>query len=270
MIGHPPPILFHIGSVNVHTYGVVMALAILVAWLWAERRAKSAAILPALINDVFFWAVISGLVGARLGFVIQELSYYHTHWQEAVALWQGGLSFHGALVGGIIGGYLALRSRKATGLFWHLADAASAPLLAAAAIGRLGNWANQELYGYPTTHPWGIAIDAAHRLPGYEQSASFHPTFAYEAILNLLGVMILIFLLERRRILEIRNLKLEIGESFLFAIGWYGLTRGITEIWRIGDRVVGPFSLAQIISFLMILGAIGLIRYGSSLTKTKS
>ena len=124
-----------------------------------------------------------------------------------------------------------------------------------AAIGRLGNWANQELYGYPTSLPWGITIDPAHRLPGYESFTTFHPTFAYEAILNLIGLLILIILLENGQKFVTRHSSFEIvpaGASFLFALAWYSLARGITEIWRISDRLAGSLSLAQLISIGLI------------------
>lgn len=251
MIGRPPSILFRFGTVAVHTYGVIIAGAVLVAWLWAERRAARHKLPLVLTNDVFFWAVIGGFLGARLGFVIQQISYYQQHWLAIFAIWQGGLSFHGGLVGGTLAAWIVLRSHKSLRHFWPLADAISAPLLVAAAIGRLGNWVNQELYGYPTHVPWAITIDAAHRLPGYVPFSSFHPTFAYELLLNLVGAFLIIWVIERLP-------RPFAGRSFSFALGWYGIARGITEIWRISDRIVGPFSLAQIVSILLIVGAIRL------------
>lgn len=249
---HPPEILFTLAGLPIRTYGVMLAVAITLGFLWAQRRAKHIDLPKQLLSDVLFWTVIGGLIGARLGFVVQEFDYFWRQPMEILALWQGGLSFHGGLVGGLLGGLITLALKKQLHYFWTMADITAAPLLLGAIIGRLGNWANQELYGYPTTLPWAITIDSVHRLPGYENFSMFHPTFAYEMLLNLLGIVILIFLFERKRRLEIRNLKLKIGESFLFALAWYSLARFITEIWRIGDRLLGPLSLAQLISLTII------------------
>lgn len=256
MAVHIPAVLFTIGAVSVHTYGVIIAIAVAVAWLWADKRARGQHIDAALANDVFFWAVVSAFIGARLGFVIQETGYYSHHVGEIFAIWQGGLSFHGGVVGGVLGGYLVLQRAKQLKYFWQLADAVSAPLLLAAAIGRLGNWVNQELYGYPTHVPWAIFIDPAHRLPGYAQFATFHPTFAYELILNLIGVLLIVLVVERLG-------KPFHGKAFSFALGWYGLARGVTEIWRISARLLGPLSLAQLVSIFMLLiaGAIAYRQY---------
>ncbi|MBI4175557.1 prolipoprotein diacylglyceryl transferase, partial [Candidatus Berkelbacteria bacterium] len=228
MTWHPPEILFALDSVSVHTYGVVLAIAIGVAFLWGERRAVARGLPKHLASDIFFWAVLGALVGARLGFVMQEFGYFSAHPPEILAFWQGGLSFHGGLVGGLIAGLIVLKKRHAMTQFWLLADAAAAPLLLGAAIGRLGNWANQELYGYPTDVPWAITIDAAHRLPGYEAFATFHPTFAYEIILNLTGLLILLFLLEKKKPLQATSYKLQAGKTFLFFLAWYSLARGLT------------------------------------------
>ena len=255
---HPPEILVSLGSLEIRTYGVILAMAIGSAFLWGDRRAKNRGIDPQLAGDIFFWAIIGALLGARLGFVLQEFGYFRDHLGEILAIWQGGLSFHGGLVGALIAGLIFLRVKKQLALFWPLADAAAAPLLLGAAIGRLGNWANQELYGYPTTKPWAIVIDAAHRLPGFETFTTFHPTFAYEALLNVLGILILLFFIEKNQPLTATSYKLQAGRNFLFVLAWYSIARGITEIWRIGDRLVGPLSLAQLISIAMIILAGGL------------
>ncbi len=255
MLWHPPETIITNGNFDIRTYGLLLALAIVTTYSWAEYRAKKNGLTSHLASDVFFWAIIGAMIGARLGFVIQELGYFQTHLAEVFAVRAGGLSFHGGLVGGLLAGLIVLKKHQAMGQFWLLADAAATPLLLGAAIGRLGNWANQELYGYPTSLPWGITIDPAHRLPGYESFTTFHPTFAYEAILNLIGLLILIILLENGQKFVTRHSSFEIvpaGASFLFALAWYSLARGITEIWRISDRLAGSLSLAQLISIGLI------------------
>lgn len=246
----PPEVLLTFGGLEIRTYGVLLGLAILVGLVWANRRARHMGADPKLADDVFFWSTLGGIIGARLGFVIQDLPHYFTQPLTIFQVWQGGLSFHGALVGGILAGYLLLRHKHQLDQFWRLANVAAAPILLGASIGRLGNWANQELYGFPTSLPWAIAIDPVHRLLGYEQFTSFHPTFAYEAIINLLGLGILIGGIEKK---PPRFLPRGYHWSFIFVIAWYGLARGITEIWRISDRVIGPLSLAQLVSIGMII-----------------
>lgn len=256
---HPPEIFVAFGGLAVHTYGLILASAILIAFLWAESRVKNYEIDPGIAGEIYFWAVAGGLLGARLGFVVQEISYYSRHLVEILAIRDGGLSFHGAIIGGVLGGWLAMRYFRQTQYFWQLADAAAFPVLLGAVLGRLGNWANQELYGYPTNLPWGIAIDQGHRLPGYEQFSAFHPTFTYEALLNLVGLGILLLIECKSQKSKVKNtvqkskILSDPGALFLLMLAWYSLARGITEIWRISDRLVGPLSLAQIVSLGTIL-----------------
>ena len=274
-MNHPPEVLITIGRLPIRTYGVMLAIAIVAAYSWAERRATRAGISLNLTNDLFFWAVIGGILGARLGFVIQEFGYFEHHLAEIFAFRAGGLSFHGGLVGGLIAGLIVLNKRRVLNQFWLLADVAAAPLLLGAAIGRLGNWANQELYGYPTTLPWAISIDPAHRLPGYENFTTFHPTFAYEMLLNLIGLLILLWLEKINKqqatsknttqnskpLFSIHHRLFTPGFSFLFTLAWYSLARFTTEIWRIGDRLLGLLSLAQLISFVLIVVVIGAVMH---------
>lgn len=263
---HPPETFLTIAGIELRTYGLILGVAIVIAFLWSAKRALKAGIPKIPTENILFWTVVGGLLGARIAFVLQNTGFYFENPLEILAIRSGGLSFHGALVGGLVAGYFALKNYRLLSKFWLLADAVSAPLLLAAAIGRLGNWANQELYGYQTDRPWGIFIDSLHRLPGYEQFSSFHPTFAYEAVLNIVGVTVLLFIEGKRQKAKGKissqnskpltthySLLTQPGTMFLFALAWYSLARGITEIWRIGDRVVGPLSLAQIVSILTII-----------------
>lgn len=250
---HPPQIFLWFGTLPITFYGVMMAGAIAIAAWWTIIRARQRHLSLPLVEDTIFWAVLGGILGARLGFVLQQsLDFFETPW-TILAVWDGGLSFHGALVGGIVAALIFLKNKQQLHAFPRLADLGALPILLAAAIGRLGNWANQELYGYPTDLPWGVVIDLTHRLPGYEAFTSFHPTFAYEAILNLVWVAILL-------VMEAKSQKLKLlgrpGTISLLALGWYAIARGITEVWRISDRVLGPLSLAQLISLGLLLAVV--------------
>lgn len=253
---HPPQVLVWFGDLPITFYGLSMATAIAVAAYWVLGRARRAHLPQGPIEDALFWTVLGGIVGARLGFLIQQDASFHVNPWHWIALWEGGLSFHGALFGGAAAALIFLKQKQRLNLFPTLADLGSVPILLAAAIGRLGNWANQELYGGPTDAPWGIMIDPAHRLPGYETFTSFHPTFAYEAMLNMIGVAVLLSMAVKSESSKSKIQKLleRPGTLGLLALGWYAIARGITEIWRISDRVIGPFSLAQLISLLILVG----------------
>lgn len=241
----PPEVLFNLGSLSIHTYGVLLATAIVLGFWWVEVRTRRTNIGVKLVGDIFFISVVAAIVGARLGFVVQNLSYYLDNPIQILAFRQGGLTFYGGLAAGIIVMAILLLRRKKIHLFSTLAGIAAAPLFLGDIFVRLGNWSNQELYGYPSTLPWTIQIDSVNRLPGFENFSTFHPTFAYESILNLIGLFVLLFIVER--------IKAPAASSFYFFLIWYAASRFITEIWRISDRILGPLSLAQIISLGIIL-----------------
>lgn len=218
--------VWHLGPLPIRAYGLIIACAILVAVYWSARRYQARGGDPELFYDVALWAVPAGIVGARIYHVITSPDAYFGRDGNpllALAIWNGGLGIWGAVAGGALAAWLVVRHRGQR--LGPVADALAVPLLAAQAIGRWGNWFNQELFGGPTTLPWGLRIDAAHMPAGYAAGTLFHPTFLYECLWNLGGVGVLL-LIDRR-------LKIKSGQLFASYIMVYTLGRVWIEMLRI-------------------------------------
>ena len=206
-----------IGPLSIHFYGLTLLLAIVAAVVitgirWTRRGGDWD-----LIFRVAVWGVASGIVGARLYHVVTSWNELPNHWWGPFAIWKGGLGIWGGVaLGCVVGGVVAHRSGASVA---RLADCVAPGLLVAQGIGRFGNWWNQELFGKPTNLPWGLEIDPAHRPLQYVESATFHPTFLYEA-LWCFGAAGLLLLLERR---------FRIRPGGLFAI--YVIVYSIGRLW---------------------------------------
>lgn len=176
-----------------HIYGLMIALGVLAAIWLSRRRWASWGHDPDLVIDLAYWGVPGGLIGARLYHVITDYNrlYVDDFW-GIFRIWDGGLGIPGGILGGVIAGWICARRRNAP--VPDLMDMVAPALPLAQAIGRLGNWFNQELFGRPTDLPWGLRIDVEHRPLELIAFATYHPTFAYEALWNLglVGVLIAI------------------------------------------------------------------------------
>lgn len=245
----PGAIAFQIGPLVVRWYGILMATAIVVALWLAHRQARKEG-LPA---DDFIsagqWAILAGLVGARAYEVIFNWDYYGQFPSKIIAVWEGGLAIHGGLIlGPAVGIFLAWR--------WGLPilrglDVAAPPLAIAQAIGRWGNFFNEEAFGRPTDLPWKLFISPPHRPLEYAQSEYFHPTFLYESLWDLLVFGVLIFWLRDR-------LERAPGALFLAYLGLYSAGRLFTEGLRTDALMLGPLRIAQVVSLLgMAVAAVG-------------
>jgi prolipoprotein diacylglyceryl transferase len=192
---------FHIGPLFVHAYGLAyvfaVAAAILVArWGWRRKGGD-----PNLPQETALWAFPAGLIGGRIYFLITTPSQIPPHWWGALAIWKGGLGIWGGIAGGaVVGIYYVWRRLRSWEDVKRFADVTAPGLLVAQAIGRIGNYFNQELFGKPSTLPWALKIDPAHRPPGYTNFATFQPTFLYELIWNLGLAGFLIYLGQKRNI----------------------------------------------------------------------
>ena len=166
-----------------HWYGVMYAVAVLAAILVTARRWERLGGDRALVYQVALWGFPAGIVGGRLYFLATSWNEVPDHWWGPFAVWQGGLGIWGGIAAGTLAGLLVLRRHRAD--IPRFLDAAAPALLVAQSIGRVGNWFNQELFGGPTSLPWGLEISPAHRPAGYAHDATFHPTFLYEIVWNL-------------------------------------------------------------------------------------
>jgi prolipoprotein diacylglyceryl transferase len=171
---------------------------VLAAVVITTRRWQALGGHRSLVEEVALWGFPAGLVGGRLYHLVTSWNEVPDHWWGPFAIWKGGLGIWGGIAGGTLAGSWVLRRRHAD--IPRFMDAAAPALLVAQAIGRVGNYFNPELFGGPTTLPWGLEIDASHRPAGYAQFATFHPTFLYELLWNLLLAVALVSLGRRRAI----------------------------------------------------------------------
>ncbi|MFH1255307.1 MAG: prolipoprotein diacylglyceryl transferase [bacterium] len=186
---HPSPILFSIGPINIHWYGFFIALGFLSALRAAIYLAKPHNIKKETIIDLSIWLIIFGIIGARIYDVFLEWRYFSSNFFDIFKIWQGGLAIHGAIIGGMAAVFMFGKKYKEN--FWRLTAIIASVLPLGQAIGRWGNYFNQELFGYPTNLPWGIPITAANRPLQYINSEYFHPAFLYESLGNLIIFIIL-------------------------------------------------------------------------------
>ena len=214
-----------IGPLELRAYGLMIALGALAAVAWSRRRQAARGGDPEDMSTIALWAVPAGLVGSRLYHVATDWRSFQGRWEDVPALWQGGLGIPGGLMAGVMVGVLVARRR---GLSMAGAMDVMVPTIPVAqAIGRWGNWFNQEVFGRPTDLPWALEIDAAHRPSGYSEAATFHPTFLYEGLWNV-ALAVFLVRIERRGVLRPGYL---VG---LWVFG-YGLGRLWVEALRV-DR----------------------------------
>ena len=201
-IPSPSSSVWHIGPIPIRACALCILTGVFVAVWWSDRRYRARGGRPEVVLDVAIVAVPAGIVGARLYHVLSSPDDYfgpNGDLSRIPQTWLGGLGIWGGIAGGVLAGVLLLRHRGLR--IAPLADAVAPALLVAQAIGRLGNWFNQELYGAPTTLPWGLQIDDAHLPAGsaYPPGTLFHPTFLYEALWNLVGAALLVWIGRRMR-----------------------------------------------------------------------
>lgn len=255
MFQSPGSIAFSIGPFSVHWYGILIGLGILLAYFYASAEFKRRKIDRKHLDDMVFWLVLAGILGARIYYVLFTSGYYFAHPLEALAIWKGGLAIHGALIGGALTFAIYVLKHK---LKWTLyADAIAPGMLLAQAIGRWGNFFNSEAFGAPTQLPWKLFIPEQNRPAQYVDFSYFHPTFLYESLWNLLGFALLVWLARRggRQAGEHRA-----GYVFFTYFIWYSVGRFFIESLRTDSLYMGQFRAAQIASVLLFsLGLAGLI-----------
>ncbi|BCJ34996.1 prolipoprotein diacylglyceryl transferase 1 [Actinocatenispora thailandica] len=225
-IPSPTQSVVHLGPLPIRAYALCIVAGIVLACVITERRLRARGAPPWTVLDIAVWAVPFGIVGARLYHVITDPELYFTagrDWVGAFKIWDGGLGIWGAVAGGALGAWIACRRRGLP--LSVVADALAPGLPVAQAIGRWGNWFNQELYGKPTNLPWAVHIDPAHRIIGYEQYATYQPTFLYECVWDLL-VALAVWLLDRR-------FRFGRGRAFALYVALYVFGRFWVESLRI-------------------------------------
>jgi len=242
---------FYIGPVYIYYYGVLIMLGALAALWLAIKEAKYRKLDSEIVWDVVPWILIAGIIGARIWHVLTPsksmgvgVEYYFQNPIEILKVRKGGLGIPGAIMGGLVALIIYCRSKKLNFFTW--ADVIVPGVALAQAIGRWGNFINQELYGAPTDLPWAIHIDAANRLPEYAQYETYHPLFLYESLWNLMNMYLLI-VLER----QFKD-KLIPGDLLFTYLIVYPLGRFLLEFLRIDTSMVGGININQI-SMLVVM-----------------
>ena len=222
----PSRAVWHLGPVPIRAYAICIVLGVLIALLVADRRYRRIGGRPGLILDVATLAVPFGLIGARAYSVITNYQLYvgHRHdWTDILRIWDGGIGIPGAIAAGALGAWIACR--RAGVAFAPVAGAAAPGLAFGQAAGRWGNWFGQQLYGRPTTLPWGIEIAPEHRVRGYENFATFQPAFLYESIWDVLVGLLVIY--------AVRRFLLTGDRAFALYAGAYAVGGFLTQSLRI-------------------------------------
>jgi prolipoprotein diacylglyceryl transferase len=219
---------FELGPIRVHFYALFILIGIALAIWIGSRRFKQRGGQAGMILDIALWAVPFGIVGGRIFHVLTHWDYYFyagADLTKVFAVWEGGLAIFGALILGSVGAFIGARTAGIK--FLAFADAIAPGVLVAQAIGRIGNYFNNELFGLPTTLPWGLEISTANPAypAGLPAGVLFHPTFLYELIWNLMGFAVLIWL--------DRKLKLRWGQMFAAYLITYSIGRAFIESIRI-------------------------------------
>lgn len=241
---------FQLGPVTIHIYALCLLTGIAAAWAIGLRRWRARGGSSENFETVLLWAIPIGVLGARFYHVITHLGDYfgptaNQHWW---AIWEGGIAIYGAIGFGALAAFLVARRHGVA--FAALADSLAPGIAIGQALGRFGNWFNQELYGLPTDLPWALEIDPAHRVPGLEDYATFHPTFLYESVWNVLVAGALIW--------ADRKFRLGRGKVFALYVALYGFGRIFTESLRTDYSydVFGPLRFNAAVAMLICLAGV--------------
>ena len=249
-IPSPSSSVWHVGAFPLRAYALCIIAGIAVAMVIGNRRWRARGGTADGLESVLVLAIPAGIIGARLWHVATDYELYvgpGRHLVDALKIWNGGLGVWGAVAGGALGAYVIARRRGI--VFPALLDAVAPAILVAQAIGRLGNWFNQELFGRPTTLPWALEIAPQFRPSGYGQYATFHPTFLYELLWDLAVAAVLV-VLDRR-------FQLGHGKVFALYVMLYSVGRFWIEALRIDTvNTIGGFRLnnyTALIAFVVAL-----------------
>ena len=243
----PGAIAFQLGPVVIRWYGILMATAIVVGLWLGHRRARREGLPADDIISAGQWAILAGLVGARLYEVAFNWDYYGRFPAKIIAVWEGGLAIHGGLIAGpLVGAWLAWRWRLPV---LRALDIAAPPIALGQAIGRWGNFFNEEAFGRPTDLAWGLYISPPQRPLGFAQHEYFHPTFLYESLWNLAVFAVLVAWLRPRWAARP-------GALFFGYVGLYSIGRFVIEPLRLDSFWLGSLRVPQLASLLGIAVAV--------------
>lgn len=283
------PVFLKIGSFELHYYGLMYALAFIVGTFLAKKMAKERNFDEKIIDDYAFVAIISGLIGGRLYYVLFNLDYYLSYPLEIPAVWHGGMAIHGGIIGGIIGTFIYGKIKKINPFL--LGDYAAAPFILGQAIGRIGNLMNGEIHGVPTFTPfsvifsikpkfsewyayyqnlsvlekinfpdlvpWGLVFPLTSPAGQEFPNLALHPAMVYELILNFIAFCIIWFILRKKE-------NLAVGTMWWTYIILYSINRIIVSFFRAEDLMILGIRAPHLVSFIMIVIAILFLKLGKN------
>lgn len=246
-----------IGTFTIHFYGIIIMVGVLAATFVAQQEADRRGQDGQLVWDLLIWVLVAGIIGARIWHILTPMpdlvakgitpGYYLTHPLAAIAIWNGGLGIPGAVIGGVLALFFFARRHHLPFPTWL--DLLAPSLALGQAIGRWGNFFNQELYGAPTRLPWAIYIDPQHRYPGYADVAYYHPLFLYESLWDLANMALLLWLARRFRD------RLRPGDLFLVYLIVYPVGRFLLEFLRMDASQVAGVNANQAVMGVVAVAA---------------
>jgi phosphatidylglycerol---prolipoprotein diacylglyceryl transferase len=254
----PDPIALRLGPLDIHWYGIAYAVGLAAVYVLLTRLAERRGLNAELVGNGMLIVAAAALAGGRLYHVIDQWQLYANDPLKIILPPYSGLGVYGGIVTGTIAAYLYIRRHHEN--FWAWADVVAPGLFLMQAIGRWGNFFNQELYGPPTSLPWGIPIDCAHRIDAYPctafplETTRFHPLFLYESMSGIIGMLVLVYL-------GSKVLRWRIPGDLLFVFFmWYGIVRFALEALRLNNWTFFGIPTAQLVSIaFVVIGVAGLI-----------
>ena len=257
------PVAFKLGNLSVKWYGVIMAVAIILAVSMAIVEGRKRQIESDDFMDLLLWAVPIGYVGARIYYVIFEWNYYSQHLDQIIAIWNGGIAIYGGLLAGLA--VLLVFCYKRMLPPFLMLDVITPGVMAAQILGRWGNFINQEAHGGPTT----LAFLQSLHLPNFIISQMkiggiyYQPTFLYESFFNLIGLLIILFLRHKKHLFKQ-------GEIFMLYLAWYSVVRFFVEGMRTDSLyLMGSIRVSQMLSVILLIVVICLFSYRRCVVKPK-
>ena len=248
----PNSIFLKVGPFSIHWYGFLMVIGGLLGFFLILKLAKRYKLDEKFFHDLLIWWVVGAVIGARIYYVIYAWSMYQDNLLDIFKIWNGGLAIHGIMIGGFVTTLIYCRIKRVD--FWLTADLIVTGLVAAQIIGRVGNYFNQEIFGIPTSLPWGIPIEPLYRPLEYLNFEFFHPTFIYESLGNIIILLILLSL----HLLRFKRKKWMAGNLLLSYLLFYSILRFSLEFLRVDfSPLVFGIRWAQLFSGSVIVIALG-------------
>ncbi|WP_391559112.1 prolipoprotein diacylglyceryl transferase [Robertmurraya sp.] len=247
------PIAVSLGPIQIHWYGVIIGVGIALALFLAMREGERRGLHKDIFPDLMLWAIPIAIISARIYYVAFEWDYYSQNPGDIIKIWNGGIAIHGALIGSVITAIVFSRNKNIS--FWKLADIAAPSIILGQAIGRWGNFINQEAHGGEVTRSFleGLFLPEFIINQMYIDGVYYHPTFLYESIWNIVGFVLL---------MSLRRVNLRQGEIFLSYVIWYSIGRFFVEGMRTDSLMLTEsLRIAQTISIALIVLAVALIVY---------